>query len=43
MVFNCILSDSNSPQVSKTILSILAGLNYALVWMVSARPPISNI
>ena len=36
------VSDSKSPQVFKTLLSILAGLNNALVWMVSALPPIYN-
>ena len=32
------LSDSMSPQVSRTLLSILADLNNVLVWMVSIRP-----
>ena len=36
------LSDSKSPQVSKTILSILAVFNNAVVWMVSTRPPTSK-
>ena len=36
------LNDIKSPLVSRTLLSILAGLNYAVVWIVSARPPISN-
>ena len=35
MVFHCSLSDSKSPQVSQTFLSILAVLNNAVVWMVS--------
>ena len=35
MVFHWILSDSNSPQISRTLLSILTDLNNALVWMVS--------
>ena len=39
MVFHWSLSDSKSPQVSRTLLSILAVLNDAVVWMVSARPP----
>ena len=43
MVFHWILSDSNSPQISRTLLSILADLNYALVCMVSIRPLISKI
>ena len=30
-----------SPQVSRALLSILAVLNNAVVWMVSTRPPIS--
>ena len=36
------LSDSKSPQVSRTLLSILAVLNNVLVWMVSTRPPTSK-
>ena len=36
------LSDSKSPQVSKTLLSILAVLNNTLVWIVSTRPPTSK-
>ena len=39
MVFHWSLSDSKSPQVSRTLLSILAVLSNAVVWMVSARPP----
>ena len=39
MVFHWSLSDSKSPQVSRTLLSILAVLNNAVVWMVSTRPP----
>ena len=39
MIFHWILSDSKSPQVSRTLLSILAVLNNTLVWMVSTRPP----
>ena len=39
MVFHRSLSDSKSPQVSRTLLSILAVLNNAVVWMVSTRPP----
>ena len=41
MVFHWRLSDSKSPQVSRTLLSILAVLNNAVVWMVSARLPTS--
>ena len=40
MVFHWSLSDSKSPQVSRTLLSILADLNNAVVWMVSTRPSI---
>ena len=36
------LSDSKSPQVSKTLLSILPDLNNAIVWMVSVRRFISE-
>ena len=38
MVFHWSLSDSKSPQVSRTLLNILAVLNNAVVWMVSTRP-----
>ena len=38
MVAHCSLSDSNSPHVSGTLLSILTVLNNAVVWMVSTRP-----
>ena len=41
MVFHWSLSDSKS-QVSWTLLSILAVLNNAVVWMVSIRPPTSK-
>ena len=36
------LSNSKSPQVSRTLRSILADLNNAVVWMVSTRPMISK-
>ena len=36
------LCDSKSPQVSRTLLHILAHLNNAVVWMVSTRPLISR-
>ena len=39
MVFHWNLNDSKSPQVSRTLLSILAVLNNAVAWMVSTRPP----
>ena len=42
MVFHWSLSDSKSLQVSRTLLSILAVLNNAVVWMVSTRPPNSK-
>ena len=42
MVFHWSLSDSKSPQDSRTLLSILAVLNNAVVWMVSIRPPTSK-
>ena len=42
MVFHWSLSDSKSPQVSRTLLSILAVLNNAVVWMVSTRLPTSK-
>ena len=42
MVFHWSLSDCKSPQVSRTLLSILAVLNNAVVWMVSTRPPTSK-
>ena len=42
MVFHWSLSDSKSPQVSRTLLSIPAVLNNAVVWMVSTRPPTSK-
>ena len=41
MIFHWSLSDSISPQVSRTLLSILAVLNNAVVWMVSTRPATS--
>ena len=39
MVFHGRLSVSKSPQVSRTLLSILAVFNNAVVLMVSTRPP----
>ena len=42
MVLHWSLSDSKSHQVSRTLLSILAVLNNAVVWMVSTRPPTSK-
>ena len=43
MVFHRSLSDSKSPQVSRTRLRILAVLNNAVIWIVSTRPPTSKI
>ena len=40
MVCHWSLSDSKSPQVSRTLLRILADLNNAIVWMVSIHPDI---
>ena len=42
MVSHWILSYSQSPQVSRTLLSILADLNKDVVWMVCNRPVISK-
>ena len=42
MVFRWSLSDSKFSQASRTLLSILAVLNIAVVWMVSTRPPTSR-
>ena len=42
MTFHWSMNDSKSPQVSKTLFSILVDLNSAVVWMVSAGSPISN-
>ena len=42
MVFHWSLSDRNSPQVTRTLVSILALFNNAVVWMVSTRPPNSK-
>ena len=42
MVCHWSSSDSNSPQVSRTRLRILAVLTNAVVWIVSTRPPTSK-
>ena len=42
MVFHWSLSDSKSPQVSRTCLRILAVLSNAVIWIVSTRPPTSR-
>ena len=41
MAFHLSLRDNKSPQVSRTLLSILADLNNAVIWRVSTRPLIS--
>ena len=43
MVFHWSLSGNKSPQVSRTLLSILADLNNAVVWMVSTHPLIFQV
>ena len=42
MVFQWSLSDSKSAQVSRTLLSILADLTYAFIWIFSTCPLISK-
>ena len=42
MVFHSSLSDSKSPQVSRSLLTILTVLNNEVVWMVSTRSLISK-
>ena len=42
MVFHWSLRDSKSPQVSRTLISILAVRSNAVVWTVSSRPPTSK-
>ena len=42
VVFHWSLSDRKSPQVSWTLLSILADLNYTVLWMVYTRPLFSK-
>ena len=42
IVFLWSLSDCKSPQVSRTLLGILADLNKVVVWSVSTCPLISN-
>ena len=42
MIFHWSLSDSKSPQISKTLLSILSVLNNAVAWMVTISPPTSK-
>ena len=41
MVFHWSFSDSKSPQVSRTLLSIVAVLSNAVIWIVSTCPPTS--
>ena len=40
--FHWSLSDSKSPQVFRTRLRILSVLSYAVIWIVSTRPPTSK-
>ena len=42
MVYHWSLSDSKSPQVSRTRLRILAVLSHAVVWIVSTHRPTSK-
>ena len=42
MAFHWSLSDSKSPQLSRTLLSILAVLSNAVIWIVSTHPPTST-
>ena len=42
MVFHWSLSDSKTPQVSWTLLSILAVFSNAVIWIVSTYPPTSK-
>ena len=42
IVFHWSLSDSKSPQVSRTLLSILTVFNNAVVLIVPTRPPTTN-
>ena len=42
MGFHWSLSNSKSPQVSRTLLSILSSLDDVVAWMVSTRPLISK-
>ena len=42
MVFPRSLSDSKSPQVSRTLLGIQVVLSNTVIWIVSTRPPTSK-
>ena len=42
MLFHWSLSESKCPQVSRTLLSILADLDNTVVWTVSTRPAMSK-
>ena len=42
MVFHWSLNDSKSPQISRALLSILAVLNNAVIWIVFTHPPTSK-
>ena len=43
MFFHRSLNDSKSPQVSRTLLSILPDLSNVVIWIVSPRPLISRM
>ena len=42
MIFQWSLSENKSPQVSRTLLSILTVLNNVVFWIVSTDPPTSK-
>ena len=42
VVFHWSLNDSKSPQVFRTLLSILASLNNTVIWIVAIHPQIFN-
>ena len=42
VVFHWVLRDCKSPKISRTLLSILADFNNAIIWFVSIRSPIPN-
>ena len=42
MIFHWSLSDSKSPEVSRSFFNILADLNNVVVWVASTRPLLSS-
>ena len=42
VIFHWSLGNNKSPQVSRTLLRILADLNNVVIWIVSIHPQISN-